>query len=235
MSKRRGRRRGGAADLQGDDRDAALRRLFERQGEPFGIARGFDEEADDPHLRPLDRIGDIVGDRRGRLSPGGDGEREAQARIVVRERAEDAAGMGDERDPARRGLARAREAAHPDPVEVVVEAHAVRPADGKRSLSRSASEAASERIIALARQDAGGEDHGGFRAARDGAAERLLQPLVPYRQDDEIGRGGQIGEPGHARVTLDLAMPRVHRVNQPGEPAAADHPHHVVAGRIRPH
>ena len=150
MGKRRGSRRLGAADLERHDRDAALCRAQSSAcGEGLWIARRLDEEADDLHLRPFDRIGDVVGDRCRGLAARGDREGEAQARIVMRQRSEDAARMCDEGDRAGRRLARARKAADPDPVEIVVEAHAVRAADRDARLLGGSGEPLGERRIAV--------------------------------------------------------------------------------------
>ena len=56
MRQRRGARRRRAADLKRDDGHATLGGALERQGEARRIARRLDENADDLHLRPLDRI-----------------------------------------------------------------------------------------------------------------------------------------------------------------------------------
>ena len=234
MGERARRRRRCSTDLERHDGNAALGRAPERLREALWITRRFEKQANDLHLRPFDGIGDVIGDRRARLAAGRHRQCEAQARIVMRERAEHAAGMGDQGDRPRRGLARTREAAYPHPVELVVEAHAVRPADGNASLVRDALEPPRERRIAVAGDQAGREDDRRLRAGGDGGGERPFQPLVPDRQDREIRRGREIGEARHARVTFDLAAIPVHRMDKAREAAATDHPHHVVAGRIRP-
>ena len=143
MGERARRRRLGSTDLERHDGNAALGRALERLREALRIARRFEKQADDLHLRPFDGIGDVIGDRRASPRRPGDtanakrrrGSLCASAPKTLPEWAMKAIG-------ARRGLARAREAAHPDPVELVVEAHAVRPADGNARLAREARRAA---------------------------------------------------------------------------------------------
>ena len=154
-------------------------------------------------------------------------------RIVVRERAEHAAGMGDERDRAGPRLARTREAADPDAVEIVVEAHAVAAADRHAGGAGHGGEPARQRRRAIVGEEAGREDHRGPRADGDRLGERLLEPLVADREHGEIGRRRKIGEARHARVALDLVVVRIDRVDRAAEAAALQHAHHVVAGRVR--
>ena len=127
--RRRGRRLG-APDLERDDRNAALGGLVERRAKPRrdrARFRGRGRSPSPPAARPRSRCS-----RRPWSSapgPARSASAKRKPRIVVRERAEDAAGMRDERDRAGPRLARAREAADPDAVEIVVEPHAVGAAD----------------------------------------------------------------------------------------------------------
>ena len=152
----------------------------------------------------------------------------------MRERAEHAAGMSDKGDRARRGLARARKAADPDMVEVVVEAHAVRPAQRNAGRLRDAGEPRAPAGDRRRPEEAGSEDDRGLGAGGDRSGKRLLQPLVPDRENREIRRRWKIGKPGDAGIAFDLAVVRVDRMNDAGKAAAADHPHHVVARRVGP-
>jgi hypothetical protein len=218
-----------APNLQDDDRDVALARLLQSGDEAGGIAHGFQEEADDARRRHLKREVQVVRDRRRQLLAGGHRQAEAEAAIGVAEAGEGGSGVRDECDAAALEPGRRREAAHPQAVLQIVEAHAVAAADLQVGGARHGGDALGERRIAVAGKVAAGEDRGGAGAVPDGFGELRLDAGVADADDDVIDCLRQRGQRGITGQPVDLRVVGIDEVEAAAELAFADAADHAVA------
>ena len=91
---------GGPADLERDNRDVALLGLGERGDETFGIAHRLDEKPDHPCRRQVEREIEILVRGRAQLLAGRGRKIVGETLVVVAERREHRARMGDQGLPA---------------------------------------------------------------------------------------------------------------------------------------
>ena len=129
---------------------------------------------------------------------------------------------------------RARKAADPCPIDVVVEAHAVWAAHSHPRRASDGGEAVGQRRRGVRRQGSGGEEDGRRDAHGRGLRERLLEPLVADREHGEIGSFRKVRKRRQAGKALDLAVVGVDRIGPAKEAALASVMQHVAAGRVRP-
>ena len=222
----------GAAQLQRDNGDTAIGRFFKRRAEARRVACRFEEEADHLHLGSFQRVVDVIGGGGRQFRSGRHRERQSQSRIVVRECAEHAARMHDDCNGSSPWLARARKAADPDVIELVVEAHAVAAADRYRGGASHRGEPRCEWRRAVIGEVARREDHRRARTHGDRLGERVFEAIVPDRQHRQIGWRRQISQARHAGIALDLVVVGIDRVHRAAKATSLQHPHHVVAGRV---
>ena len=172
----------GAPDLEGDDRDVAHPGLLERGDKTVRIAHGLDKQADDAGRLHLQREIHVVGGRGRQLLAGGNDEVVGEPSVVMDQRGERRARMGDEGDGAWLQVLRRREAAYPQARLKVVVAHAIAAADWHAGLAGEAGQPLDERRVGVVLQITVGEDHRRARPVRDRLGKLGLEPMAGNRQ-----------------------------------------------------
>ena len=199
------RRELGAADLQRDDRDAALARLREGAHEAGGVARRLHEQADGAGVRHLDRKVEVLVHRDREFLPGRNHEVEVDPLLAIHDAAHARAGMADVGDVAAAAMLARPEAAGPGALGEVVEAHAVRAADDQSGLADLREHAVAQRRVGVVLDHERGHDRRRARAVGDHLVERRLDARVRDREDDVLDGLGQLRErrvAGHAEHRL---------------------------------
>ena len=199
------RRELGAPDLQRDDRDAARARALERAHEARGIARRFHEQAHRARARHLERVVEVLVHRDRELLAGRDDQVEVDAFLAVDDAAHARARMADVGDVAAAGVHARTEAAAPDAVGEVVEAHAVRAADDEAGLADLREQPLAQRRIGVALDHQRGHHRRRSRAVRDYVVECGVHARVgdgEYHVFDRFGQRRERRIAGHAEHRL---------------------------------
>ncbi len=214
--------------------------LLQRTGVPHRLKH----QGQHPGLRQVKRISRVLAGRGDQFLAGGDGHGVPERPAGAQHRGEHRAGLGDQRDRARRKLVRLLVADRPQPVAHVDEAHAAGAAQGHPRGACRRGDPVPERnrgpglpgarVTLRHRVVRTAEDHRGPVAPARGELHLPGQCRVGHPEQHQVHGAGQGGKRGMARHPADLPVLRVDQVHRWRRRAARHLGHHPLAERARP-